>query len=558
MKNMINITKTMTAVAFVAFAGIFAACNDDDLGEAERLFRPIATVSGTTSDMRALINVEWENPIVGATRYELELYRDSLGPEDTQFTPVATGSTTTQRYVFGEKEELAWDTPYYVRIKAVGDKESKFFVCKEITTDDYPTDLKAIDSAELIDEAVIIRWGDTEETYTVLDLTNSKDSVLRRYDISGADHSFVIEGLKANTNYKAKVYVGEMPAAPAEGQPYEPMADNAYRGKKTFKTMAAQDYENKYDLSLLPDEEAEVMICTAFLDTLADNATVLLKGGFTYIIEGATFNDKSVKFVSKYSLNGFANVAIKSNFKTANDMAIKNLEFENLNIYTLDADENTANYGGSYIFNINTKTNIENISFNNCNIRFFRGIVRTQAGPVVNNISFENCIINRIGGYGIANCDNQASTIEKVSLKKSTITYADKGIVNSKSEGTLEVIVDECTFAYSPASDAKSIMFDFNKYTPKIELTKCIFGITREGSGVLAFRSGSSADYTGSYYTSDFEFVKNEDGSFKNAFDLEIISKYNKKSTDLFKDPANLDFTLTDKSVGECGDPRWR
>lgn len=558
MKKIYDTTKKI-AVTIVALSTLLVSCNDDVLSEANHLFRPIATVTSTTSNMRAMITAEWKNAVSGADSYGLELYRDSLGPEDTQFTPVATATTTELKYTFGEKEELAWDSQYYIRVKAIGAKDSKFFVCKVATTDDYPTHLKPI--SEVIDVDAIVRWETTTEKYTVLDITNSKDSVLMRLDISNATNSFKTTGLEPNTTYKAKIYVGAMPDAPAVGKPFTAMPDNAYRGKKVFKTLASQAYSNMRDLTVLSDEEAQGMICTAFLDTVADNATVLLKAGLTYTVDGATFNNKSIKFISKYSLEGYANIAIKANFKLVNNNDIEKLEFENLNLFTLGANESTTNYGGGYIFNINTKSNVNTILLKGCNISFFRGVVRTQAGPVIDNLLLENCKINRIGGYGIVTCDNADSKILNISMTKSTITYADKAIASSKAEGCTEkVTVDQCTFCYSPITDSKTSLFDFGSITVQAKITNSIFGASRieKGKGVCAWNgSKASQDVAGSYVTKDFEYALNDAGAISKPFDS-AMGKYSNSSTDLFKDPENLDFTIIDNKIGDAGDPRWK
>lgn len=562
MKKRFNTIRKVVA-AFALLTTVCVACNDDNLGEADRLFRPIATTSTTTSNMRALISVEWENPIPNANSYTLELYRDSLGAEDMQFTPVAVATTTNLNYTFGEAEELAWDTPYYVRVKAVGLKESKFFVCKVVTTNDYPTHLKPVDASELIDQAFIARWEPQGEKYTVLDITNSKDSVLMRLDISAATDSYRVTGLKANTNYKMKIYAGQMPAAPEAGKPFTAMPDNTYRGKRTLKTLAAQVYANACDLTLLADDVARGMITTAFLDTLRDNSTVLLKGGLTYTINGATFSNKSVKFVSKYSLDGFARLGIQAAFKLGDNKNIEQLEFENLNLFTPNADETTANYGGGYVFNLSNSAPVKvtTLSMKGCNFRFFRGILRTQSAQEISNLLFENCTMHRIGGYGIVACDNAASKIGNISLTKSTITYADRGIYSNKAEGaTTQVTVDQCTFCYSPITDSKTYLFDFSTFTVQVKLTNSIFGASRvaAGLGVYAWNgSKATQDVSGSYITKDFEYALNTEGAPAKPFDA-TMGKYNGTSTELFKDPANLNFTLIDSRVDGAGDPRWK
>ncbi|MCD8079002.1 MAG: fibronectin type III domain-containing protein [Bacteroides sp.] len=556
MKNIFDI-KLWSVLALVSLAFTFTACDDDDKMEADRLFRPIASLSATTYDGRALITVEIETGIAEAVRYDVELYRDSLGAHDTGFTPVATGTITEvtavdPKYVFGEKEQLAWDTKYYVRVKAVGTSmESYFYVPSDITTDDYPTSLKTIAESEITDEAVLIRWETPEEPYTVLDLTNSKDSVLQRYDISlVTDNYFIIEDLEPETDYKLKVYVGAMPAAPAEGQPYTAMADEAYRGKKTFTTKATQEYDNMYDLTQHPDDEAIDMITTAFLDGLENEATVLVKGGLTYNINAVTIN-KSVKFVSKYSLDGYANFAIEANFRLPNNGEIEKIEFENLNIYTPGADENSANFGGGYIFNINTTTKVGTILLEGCNISFFRGIVRTQAGPEIENLIYNNCTINYIGGYAIATCDNADSKILNVQITRSTIMNVDRAVISTRGDELVQSLtVDECTFYNTPSGS--NILFDFNTFTVSANIQNSIFGAA---SAAKPFRAGTTPDLSNTYITGDFIMTANE-------FETDLLGgKYSGNSTDLFSDPENGNFTIIDRrfdGATSAGDPRWR
>ena len=56
----------------------FTACSDDEtLGDAPRMFRPVATLTVEQNN----IVVDWEN-IKGATNYDLELYK-VIGTDET-------------------------------------------------------------------------------------------------------------------------------------------------------------------------------------------------------------------------------------------------------------------------------------------------------------------------------------------------------------------------------------------------------------------------------------------------------------------------------------------
>lgn len=556
----------------------FTACNDDeDLGKAPRLFRPIASLSGGTElspVLRPLISVGVELPIAGADQYLMQLIAvDSVVnsvhyPIDAPV--VAEVKTSDLTYKFGVNESISWDTQYTVRIKAVGETlESEYFYCDPIASNDYPTSLKNVQTTELIDVATIVRWG-TGAGYTMLDITNSNDSVLQRLDLSvyTAD-SIIVEKLEPATSYKVKAYVGEVPAHNV-GEPFVGKSESDYRGKKVFKTIAAQVYAKSVDLRGLLSADANDTINTAFLAAIEDSTVVVLKGGETYKIEGATFNDKAVKFVTGYSLTGQAKMEVSGNFKLTTNATNRGIEFENIYFYTPNVDVTTTNYGGKYIFNIgSTEVNAiaEKITFKGCSMKFFRGICRIQAAASVKTFTINGCDLKYIAGYGLMNVDNAAAVIENMVLTNSTMSYIDKALVNSKNAaGTKNVTVEYCTFASSPISDAKSYMFDFNTVSPAFTFTKCIFAKTREGGdltagngGSICFRAGSSADFSSSYKTSDLVFLV-KTGATEALGAFTGIKEYSGTWTDLFVNPTKFDYTIKDANFGgakDSGDPRW-
>jgi hypothetical protein len=182
------------------------------------------------------------------------------------------------------------------------------------------------------------------------------------------------------------------------------------------------------------------------------------------------------------------------------------------------------------------------------------------AGSEVGKMIMNNCIFNRVAGYGLMNVDNAGATLSEMVLTNSTVLYADKVLVNSKSTTTTSVTVDHCTFCYSPASGSGSYMFDFNGQNPTIQLTNNIFGpSTVPGSGAPYFRAASAPTVDNCYATSDYLVYINPTTLLETGPIPDII-KYNKSITDIFADPANFDFTIKDNSFPDkdAGDPRWR
>ncbi|PZX13687.1 uncharacterized protein DUF5123 [Breznakibacter xylanolyticus] len=566
-----NILKNI-ALCLAVSSVLFTGCKDDDeLGDAPRLFRPYGVLSATTQNLRPLINVDLEAPISGAEKYEMTLFKADSVVNGTVYYDsskvVDQGTTTETTFTFGNEKFLTWDVNYTVLVKAVGASiESKYFTCAAVTSTDYPTSLKNIVASELIDTAVVVRWEDGDEKYSFIDLTDAKDSILQRFDISGVSDNklAIVDKLKPSTSYKVKAYVGTMPTQPVEGEAFAAVPDADYRGKKVFKTLARQEYKVFTDLRNLTDEVAYTYLTTDFVASLPDSSVVILKGGVTYKISGLTFTANDIKFVTGYSLDGQAKLEMSSNFKLTPAATTKGIEFENIHFYTPGVDETTANYGGKYLFNIGSAEAdavLKHLTFKACTFKFFRGVCRIQAAATIEKFSASNCIFTYIAGFGIANADNAAAVIGEMSLINSTVSYADKVFVNTKNPTkTTKVTVEKCTFTNSPISDGKSYMFDFNGSSADFKFSKCIFAKSRDAvNGSICFRASKSADFSSCYKSSDFVWYYAVDATAPTGA-LDGVLLYSKDWTELFKAPADFDFTLKDEKFDGykiAGDPRW-
>lgn len=537
--NTFFITKMVTYCAYTIL--MLSSCTDDTgTHDVNRLFRPIASLSTYTSGDRAIIQIEVENEVPNKKEYQFELFKEAID-ETSETAPLAVGISDKNEYEFGINEYLAWETTYYARIKAISDdSESKYYICGSVQTNDFPTKLTDVANSEITDTQCLLRWEAGEETYTVLDVTDSKDNILFRHDISTAQGSFIIENLKPSTTYKLKVYVGEMPPAPTEGEPFANMPDETYRGKKVITTKEEQHYDNPV-MDLTKEEITD--ITTDFLDRLDDNTVVILKAGTVYKINKPIFS-KSVKFVSEYSLKGYANMIIGGS-GVSNSAKVENIEFENINLSYTES--------GKYIFELGTSNvSVGTIKFTGCNIGGslgYRGCIKIKVSDVtIDNLIVNNCILNGLGDNGIIGIDKAATTtVKSITISASTL-YSSEYCVRLNINGCIEKLnINESTF-YNTPKDGK-YLFDVSVSTIPTEatVTKCIFSKS-QGSTAKIWNGSNAPVSIDNYTTSDFK---------PESANQLTLNSYNGTSDDLFTNPAEANFKLKDSKLKGFGDPRW-
>ena len=170
-----NIFKYKTLFfAILLCVGLLSGCKDDEsLGNADRLFRPImhdGSYGGTW------IKLNWDR-YTGAKKYELELSVDSFK------TVLATGKTDSISYTF---TNLNFDTKYQVRLRSIGDItltsgdtiKSAYYVTPDVTTLDYPTKLITPTVLDVIDNSIRVKWDISTSVYTqikvLLEVSNLK------------------------------------------------------------------------------------------------------------------------------------------------------------------------------------------------------------------------------------------------------------------------------------------------------------------------------------------------------------------------------------------------
>jgi hypothetical protein len=530
-----------------------AGCNSDDVLTAPRLFRPIATETISSNT----ISLTWNTINDDASAYQIELSIDSFA------TTYKSVDTTEKTYTFSN---LTWDNTYQIRIKAITSasniSSSEYYVCDDAKIT-YPTKLNKI--TNVTDVAAQVTWS-TDKSYTnlVISKKNSGENTYTPIDTvsvsstESAALSKIVKNLSPETNYKVTAYTTD--------------ADTlTYAGYQTFKTEASEDYgTNTVDLRNLTDSQAKDTINDTFLSSLTSGAVIVLNGGTIYKIDNAVAISKSITFVTGLSLSGNANLEMNGcTFvgSTDADIAFKNVDI------TTAGDKSSSNFGGKYAFNNSVSATVNSLSFTGCKIKYLRGIIRLQgAASTINNLTITNCVMDSIGGYGIANCDVTGSAFGTTTITNSTVAHAEKTLVNSKSAtGFGDVTITNCTFAY--CGNGTNYILDFGSSATvntalNLKVSSCIFGgcfltPTSSTATINGFRcsgSGATTSFVDNYKTSDLIWTTNITTGEDNAPIPGIIS-YGKATTDLWEAPLTSDFKVIDKTSDiykyNIGDSRW-
>lgn len=540
MKNKLMIL--MAGLVLMVFS--FSSCDDEiDYGTPDRLFRPIIK---STSKGGTWIRIEWDN-FKDVVSYELEVSLDS-------FETVVLDTSVTTNIV--QINNLEYDTRYQIRLKSVGDTlKSEWYVAEDITTDDYPTLLLTPVTADLLDKSVRVRWKASEAVYDRIIVFKENEAV-DTIAISDRERTLctkIVSGLKESSTYIFKVF-------DAQGN---------YFGKKSYKTVASQDFGlNVVDLRGLDEVTALGYINQTFVDTICTNydsqkVTLVLDGGVCYKIPTLLIS-KNVDLVITTGLSfaGNAVLNVNSGFGIAASSTVNSITLSNL-IITEGTDagkkKTDANYGGTYLFNFNQSGgNLNALNLSKCDIRYKRGIVRLQTTATLGSVAIENCLMDSIGGYGIVNIDNAASTVNDILIKNSTIAHADKILVGSKpTVSPNSVTMENITTYYAPGSNI--YIADFNgKAVGSITFKKCLFGPGKAAAGINGVRSSTtSLSVTDCLKSSDLIWYT-ADGAAAPVSPLNDVVDCGVTSSVLFASPDNVNFKVTSSAVvNKVGDPRW-
>lgn len=548
MKTIFKTLLLLTAVT--TSTGAFVSCSDDDdLTTADALFRPIINTDdniemGLDENLSPYMIVKWDN-YTSADQYTVKV-ESTDGTDSKEITT----SELTCRF-----DGLKYDKEYYIYINSANTKsglKSKPYSLSA-TTPDYPTHLITPTATDIIDIAARIKWSEGVSYDKLAIIKDSDDSLVGELAISAdeqAAHEKIVDGLEPKTTYRIEAYNG-----------------NTYLGKKRISTGAADSFDgNIVDLRGWGEDDSYKFIenCLDSLMTQAypnQDITIILQGGTKYRLKATKLNSTSgiIKFVTGQTLAGYAELEVNSNFDLNTEAQVGGLIFEKMNIWGAEPSETDGNFGGQYVFNIAGKdSKINLIRFANCDIKWKRGILRQKdnASTVV-NFEMDNCLVDSIAGYGIANSDKEGAVVENIKISNSTFSTCKVMFTNTKGKiAPNDVTIENCTFVDCPQGGKFITDFKDNKPTGKFTIKNCLFG---PGQGELAIWSGNDMpDGSDIYYTNDIVWKPVNAETDPTPVAQLAGTTISTDVAGTFKDWTNGDFTiLNSKELKNVGDPRW-
>ena len=548
MKKIKNISLKAMLV-FILALGFLNSCVDDiKLLSLPYLFRPInftATMNSTE------VTFNWAK-VDSAVSYTLE-----IAPDSANFViPLIRVKTTNLSYV----KELAGNTTFYARIRANAadsTKNSKFnttltfktpkenifagYGTKNNTGNTYSAYMSAPNTLD-------IKWKPGANV-THLILTGSvRDSVAVSPTEAAAGEK-IVSGL-VNSNWTIGIYNG-----------------NILRG-------------TSYGLI-----EGDVIITTpgdisAAITSASPNQVILLAGGTNYTIGFAEYKfAKNVKIRSTSTTNR-AVVSMTtagtstppsgtSNMMSVLATAIDSLVFENID-FTGYCDNNsgTGSTKIGYLFSNKVASTVGKVQFTNCNMHNFANTTFRVSGGVsqrFTSVIFNGCTVSEIGfgsTYALVN-SNSADYVDNVTFSNSTFYNIKGTIVLRTGAYTMNSInITNCIFNQTMIDTGSAryvIDVNLTTITAGINIKNCIFGFSGANVGANGYRGTAVPVITGSYYSTDYVDDPNPVGLTSTSLKSKMTS-YSGKSTDLWTDPVNGNFTLKDTNFagkGVAGDLRW-
>ncbi len=546
MKNLLKF-KSLLLVSVIAMM-CFSGCNEEeDLGNPDRLFRPILKEKIVGYTWFRLVWDKYED----VKSYEIDISTDSF--KTIMRTEVTDSAAVTIR-------NLEFDTPYQIRIKSVGETmlssgspiESRYNILDDITTLDFPTLLLAPASTDIIDNSVWLKWTKTDMVYTRIDvMQGGKNEFFKSVPLTAQDNEAggkIITGLSPETTYYFKIYVND-----------------EYKGKKMAKTAKSQVFEGDVvDLRDYSPEASLSLISQAFIDSLA----VAHPAGMNLILAGGTvYNTTTIlipvkmNIVTGLSFKGKAIIAMDNNFAVPASVTVDQVRFEKI-FFTEGPNKpkTSSNYGGTYLFNFNQANgNLKNLVLENCDVKYKRGGIRMQTTATIDKISINNCLFDSIAGYGIINNGNDASYIGDITVKNTSILHAEKVFVGGKALGINSLTVENVTICYSPTVSTTNYFFDYNGNAIPGGLTvkNSLFG--KPGMATVhGMRSAcTNISIINNYKTSDLQWTLNATTQLPNA-PIDDLTDLGKTTDEVFEAPASSNYKVSLPVLkGKIGDPRW-
>lgn len=548
----INIDKYFLLI--IALMLVFASCEKEEAFERTRLFRPVLNEELYAELNTIIVNM---GNIREANSYTLEISRDTFTSLDYNLEVDTSYIVINEELLNGD--QLLWNTLYQVRVTAHADDptyDSRVSELGNVRTQRFPSILNIPQSNDVIDVAAKVSWQLAGAAVTKIKSFTPSDlklsSPLKEYGVDETGQQsgeFIVTDLEPSTTYQLAIY--------SSG----PSGD-VLRGWETYTTLeAGVDLTAPNVIDLTESEDPDTVI--AVVATAADGDIIVLKKGVLYNLPSASL-DKSITIRGGYGFGAEKAVLFTTgNWNIAEGAMINHIRF-------IDLELRGEDIGGDYVFNPNrgSFTQINELTFDNCIINHFRGIMRIRGEVFITNYTINNSIVHHIGGYGTLTTDTGGdgkAAVDNVVFQNSTFSKINTFF--QTRQNVQSFTIDGCTINEVAATGARVFRFrggdGKNNVMNGLSIINSIWG--------HGWDEGESGNYNVRFLAeglgnTSFTVVNTYGTSGFSADGYEMPGfpalKYNGSASDLWVDAYDkLDFNFKDTGFSgkyDAGDPRWR
>lgn len=557
MKSIKNILGTASMMALALSATSCTDGNDWDVdGSLSRLFGlngDKITVETAETSATVTFSAFTSKAVPSPEYYVFEVSKDSLyeGVENANIIKFGEDKTLTSSPVV--LSGLDGDSKYYMRVKAMSStsNESKWVYYKDGSS--FKTKAEQIfnnvEATDLFEDHVNLSWTPgADVTHITYANTNDAENIqtINLTDEEKAAGKYTLGGLNPTSTYTITIYKNDVK-----------------RGQLQVTTPAAMPAANfKYSLASdvtvisqdLIDEIAEKAKAAAGNETNY-SATIGIPAGAKVALYGINDSDggkTNVTIPDGMSVTFFGlaggdapTINLDKNFDIAGSHAF--IKFQNVKL-----EEN----GAGYFINQSKACTVSEFTLENCEVSnlktsFFR--LQGSDAKSIGKLTLKNSIFTKLcAGYGFIHVDagSGAGHVDNVEIDGCTfnsICVTGKVFIFSKKTDMQDITIKNSTFYNCNGNGQYFVDFNTDTFGPNtFTIENCIFGKSADEATNKNIRSKTPATVANSFRTTDFFKV------IKGVNDTEF------SSTQLFKDPANGDFTIKAGTLKEkAGDPRW-
>lgn len=557
MKSIKNILSTASMMALALSATSCTDGNDWDVdGSLSRLFGlngDKITVETAETSATVTFSAFTSKAVSSPEYYVFEVSKDSLyeGVENANIIKFGEDKSLTSSPVV--LSGLDGDSKYYMRVKAMSStsNESKWVYYKDGSS--FKTKAEQIfnnvEATDLFEDHVNLSWTPgADVTHITYANTNDAENIqtINLTDEEKAAGKYTLGGLNPTSTYTITIYKNDVK-----------------RGQLQVTTPATMPAAN-FKYSLASDV---TVISQDLIDEIAEKAKAAAGNETNY---SATIGIPAGAKVALYGINdsdgGKTNVTIPDGmsvtfFGLAGGDAPtinldKNLDIAGSHAFIKFQNVKMEENGAGYFINQSKACTVSEFTLENCEVSnlktsFFR--LQGSDAKSIGKLTLKNSIFtNLCAGYGFIHIDagsgkGHLDNVEIDGCTFNSICVTGKVFIFSKKTDMQDITIKNSTFYNCNGNGQYFVDFNVDTFGPStFTIENCIFGKSADEATNKNIRSKTPATVANSFRTTDFFKV------IKGVNDTEF------SSTQLFKDPANGDFTIKAGTLKEkAGDPRW-